>query len=1162
MEFTMSRESQSNQQEANAFSLKAIWHSTKQWFGMRWLAVQTWWSHFWSKDKPQQTSAKETQGPAEKDFLPSDILYAEIFSKLDYKSIEHFALTSKKNKQMVQNYKKSLETSLHWAVYLYDNSSSKFEVIKQLITAGLDINALDRNGESPLSLAISMGKFKLVQDIQNFCGEKVEFDLDRPYGSYPTGWHLLAEKANKQLLISLVKNKKFPKGADLKTNEEGEGFLHYLARNEDGEAIAAMDLIFLDSLDSNGFLDMISGQNPNGPNFGNDLNTISKAIQNSDRFQKPRNNKGASPLHIAAQLGNSALLRQPGILPYVLEYLEKFLLGHLDKDKKTLFHYFALAKKNQSNLRQFIIEKILKRFTPYENKRFIMDPDSDGKTPIHYAVISGDLELLKCFFEHVPPDCHYFLTKLIDKNNFTPIDYANKRESDKIKEFLLSKADLRSYSKSVWFQYSNGKTLLHLAVFENNVDLVKNYLNLVEKPSEVISAYDLEGKTPFHNAVSSGNIAMVQIFLEKFNDTNLIFAHDLQGDTPLHHAVMSGNVELVKILLNQINEPERTRKIHDLFYAKDKKGKIALHYAAEKSSVEMFRALLEFIDKKNFNYMFLKDENDKTILHLLSENTNSNIESITKFLVEEKLTILDTEQTETQHRTKRRLLCNNDFDKSGQSPIQLIAKKKDLNLLCLFSTFYFLPSFNFEGQNLENDFEYRMVIFILGLVFKDKSDNLERNFTKKDILEAFAPLLHAQIITFMLSKKKFKVNNEQNLLIHMAIQNDRYDDLKYLLSLLPMKQRKLLLNLKDASGNTILHTVILKIDTEPKKVEEFIDFALKNGFNADELDHLGLPLSYYAALKNKPELVKKLIDREKNRDLNSCNALKAAIKQANDAERTCQYLIENGAHIHVKDEDSKTPLHFAAEKGLVNIAQLLIKNKAKVNWKGKFKITPLYLAAGAGNLSIVKELINAGADINIQSEIGRTPLDSALGKEKNLEVIRYLVEWGGCSKNPKQGGVNNYEKVEQNEILNYCCPIQAFSNKNLVLKSAYTEAISSIETLKQKVQIIETLKQKIQKEYTFLTIKVYNILLQQPVSSRMNKVAFMGTSNHVKLANEFLTFMQQQRWYKDLNPQYKDFISTYCNSSQQKSIENDDDLFTKLSNIEEKNNKPHGVLLA
>jgi 26S proteasome non-ATPase regulatory subunit 10 len=81
-------------------------------------------------------------------------------------------------------------------------------------------------------------------------------------------------------------------------------------------------------------------------------------------------------------------------------------------------------------------------------------------------------------------------------------------------------------------------------------------------------------------------------------------------------------------------------------------------------------------------------------------------------------------------------------------------------------------------------------------------------------------------------------------------------------------------------------------------------------------------------------------------------------------------------------QDGRTPLHWAASSGAINIARFLIDQKAEVDKLDISGWTPLHIAGmlhisvcqactrlmpvtvSAGNDDVVQELVGAGADVN------------------------------------------------------------------------------------------------------------------------------------------------------------------------------------------------------
>ncbi|KAH6809715.1 acyl-CoA binding protein 2 [Perilla frutescens var. frutescens] len=92
-------------------------------------------------------------------------------------------------------------------------------------------------------------------------------------------------------------------------------------------------------------------------------------------------------------------------------------------------------------------------------------------------------------------------------------------------------------------------------------------------------------------------------------------------------------------------------------------------------------------------------------------------------------------------------------------------------------------------------------------------------------------------------------------------------------------------------------------------------------------------------------------------------------------EETLLKCIESGAPLNLKDGEGRTPLHWAVDRGHVNITALLLKRNADVNAKDKEGQAALHYAAVCERADIAKLLVEHGADTGIKDDDGKTPSD-------------------------------------------------------------------------------------------------------------------------------------------------------------------------------------------
>eukprot|EP00927_Polykrikos_kofoidii_P068672 TRINITY_DN63_c0_g2_i1.p1 TRINITY_DN63_c0_g2~~TRINITY_DN63_c0_g2_i1.p1 ORF type:complete len:346 (-),score=59.09 TRINITY_DN63_c0_g2_i1:88-1125(-) len=119
-----------------------------------------------------------------------------------------------------------------------------------------------------------------------------------------------------------------------------------------------------------------------------------------------------------------------------------------------------------------------------------------------------------------------------------------------------------------------------------------------------------------------------------------------------------------------------------------------------------------------------------------------------------------------------------------------------------------------------------------------------------------------------------------------------------------------------------------------------------------------------------------------------------------DLEAVTEVLRKSPGLAFESDKDGMTPLHWAADRGEVDIVALLLSSDvaasscetvARVGARDQSGETPLHYAVMTENLEVARMLLNARADPNVANDDGETPLDLADDTEGWSDVWRSVA---------------------------------------------------------------------------------------------------------------------------------------------------------------------------
>ena len=103
------------------------------------------------------------------------------------------------------------------------------------------------------------------------------------------------------------------------------------------------------------------------------------------------------------------------------------------------------------------------------------------------------------------------------------------------------------------------------------------------------------------------------------------------------------------------------------------------------------------------------------------------------------------------------------------------------------------------------------------------------------------------------------------------------------------------------------------------------------------------------------------------------------------------------ADVSKADYDQRTPLHIASSEGNVEIVEYLLKNGASVHVRDRNDTTPLLDAIREGHADVIKVLVDAGAHLHQGSlELGeKLCMLARMGEVKKLYCykVRHMIKF-------------------------------------------------------------------------------------------------------------------------------------------------------------------------
>lgn len=330
--------------------------------------------------------------------------------------------------------------------------------------------------------------------------------------------------------------------------------------------------------------------------FGNLFSNRKKQLEFLDEFTgiKLQNNEGKS----AGEKEELSKLSIPELQTKVPETQED-----IEKVKKLI-----ADKKNNEPINGVLPVYQACKSGHLESVKLLINPqnvnakDAAGRTLLHYAVSSGNHELIKLLIEQGAD------SGIFDNDGFSPIHCADLLNAESIK-LLINPQNVNAQNKY-------GATLLHLSALRGNQELIEFLLKNGADPE----IRNKNGNLAIHLIPlnSPTNVDGFKLLVAKTKDIN---TPGLGGYSALDKASSMNRIDYVTVLLEKGANPNQPGQ----------KGELALHLAAQFGYLDIVKLLVAKMSSDKINH---KDAEGRTPLAMAQKDTSAQKDEIIKFLKE------------------------------------------------------------------------------------------------------------------------------------------------------------------------------------------------------------------------------------------------------------------------------------------------------------------------------------------------------------------------------------------------------------------------------------------------------------------------------------------------------------------------------------------------
>lgn len=739
---------------------------------------------------------------------------------------------------------------------------------------------------------------------------------------------------------------------------------------------------------------------------GGHFKTVKTILQIDKSIINQVDNKGVSPLYIAAENGH-------------LDIVQLLIAEGADFNLVNKYNYsplFIACATHRTEIVKLLVQQPNIIIDPLENLQDSKPSAIAAVNPLAVAADRGFLDILKIIVKKIKaspirliiteqalfaaviknqfPVIQYLLTEgvtvnLLDPEGKTPLWYACCANNKSIVDWLINKgADVNLSNKA-------GQTPLNLVCSTGYLELAK----LLKNHGANLNHGDNYNFTSLHRACINGQLDTVKWLLaEKVNVNTLT----LSDSTPFIDACITRHESIINLLLENnvdVNQPTKGSQV------------TALHVACLNGDKKLVKKLIDH--KANINA------------------TNREGETPLFIAVDRAILAHQTQYASTFEIGDQVLIQY--LLKMGADIHQCNAKGQTVLELALESGYKELIEMLLQHQPQETLFKacLKGKIAIVKLCI-DKNISLHTKNQELLPIEAAAQFNHQNIVALLIENGAVKTREDVHEIIHMACSSDAVDVISYIVEKFEISSNELN---KIMYNNTLIYSAceVGSIDT--------IKYLINREVDLDKSSEQKMTPLHIASLNGDFEILELLLQHQARTDKTNADGmmplhlayahsefavvelLLKVTKKFPALLIACKlgqkYIVEQLLKIDADkfinktdlNNDSKTALHYACEQGSVAIASLLIAAGAKINKPTESGLTPLHIACRNGHLNLVAYLIlNTEVNVNEANiEDGKTALTYAMLKN-NQAMIALLVKHGASiSSNKEKSNINKAE---------------------------------------------------------------------------------------------------------------------------------------------------------